>query len=115
MSIEANVPMRGRVRWLSPKEGGRISGPPTGPSFAATAVFGKEGDYEREPSEADMFSVVLTFHGRSSVGEWAAVDIRALNPVVLSSIRRRGRHLWILEGERRVAIVEIASPPPGPG
>jgi hypothetical protein len=54
------------VRWQSLSEGGRQSGPPPGPFFAATAVF-VHGDDEQVipdwPAGGEHFSVMLDYIG----------------------------------------------------
>jgi len=50
------------VSWLLPEEGGRSSGPPTAPVYAATCVFPLGGETEVQsdwPASTDQLSVLL--------------------------------------------------------
>ncbi len=50
------------VSWRSAQEGGRRSGPPTAPVYAATAVFVQGEDRELQPgwpASADQLSILL--------------------------------------------------------
>jgi len=82
------------LRWLTPKEGGRVQ-PPSGPEYRTTARF-----FGTEP--ADLFSVII----RPSVGGNAnEVEIALLAPeqFAISERMNQQAELVITEGPRPVA------------
>lgn len=96
-----------QFRWLHPSEGGRRTGLPTGPTYAATARFAEDPDSE-------WFSVVLRPVGPVSLGDYEIpqVDLNLLAPEDLPDVVAAlapGRRLLITEGARTVAEGTIVS------
>lgn len=61
-----------RMRWRTAEEGGRRSGPPTAPVYAATCVFplgGEEAVQPGWPATADKLSILLQEVERRRDGE----------------------------------------------
>ena len=88
------------LEWLHQRDGGRDS-PPSGDSYATTAIF------DGEPVEA-QFSIVLTSTSFAS----GQATLRLLVPENLPEARERlsaGTRLWIMEGRRHVADCLILS------
>lgn len=97
------------VRWLSPAQGGRRSGPPAAPVYAATCVFAMGGDrevYPDWPKGADHFSILLEEVERlPDDGRVCKVDFLARD-LALRFVHA-GAGLLIMEGPKVVAHAEI--------
>lgn len=99
------------VRWRSAAEGGRYTGPPAGPRYAATAVFVK-GDDEQVvpnwPAGGEHFSVLLTYTGPAEGGEVSAeIDFLARDQV--ADLLIEGATFFIMEGPHAVAEARVIS------
>jgi hypothetical protein len=73
------------VGWLSPQQGGRSSGPPTAPVYAATCIFPLGGDREVHPDwprGADHFSILLEEVERLP-GNARVCKVGSLRPILL--------------------------------
>jgi len=95
------------VRWRSAAEGGRRSGPPPGPLYAAVGFFA-------EDSLNDAFSVVLRYDpARTAEGSAAwPVELSLLCPENLPEIVARlapDKRLLIAEGKQIVADCLVRS------
>ena len=93
------------LRWRSLFEGGRQSGAPRGPFFAATAVF-VHGDDEQVipdwPASGEHFSVMLEYIGNVETNEVdAKVDFIA-GDLVSDELRPDARFI-VMEGRHQVA------------
>jgi hypothetical protein len=98
----------GLIRWRSPEEGGRTSGPPNGEQYAASAVFvlGGEADVlPGWPDTAERFSVGLNLIGHDS--EWEPVEVDFLARDLVMDKLRPGVEILITEGARVVADLRI--------
>ena len=80
-----------RIRWLTPEEGGRRSGPPTAKRYYATAVVQTFAEYTDE-----MVSIVVNFREGSNT-----VDLEFLVPEAAPCLHP-GDRLEIHEGRRVV-------------
>ncbi|SDM67647.1 hypothetical protein SAMN04489726_2854 [Allokutzneria albata] len=91
---------RALVRWKSAEEGGRVSGPPTAPVYAATAVFVEGGQ-----RTADHLSILLQDLGGLEDGRLCAVDflVRELAAPHLVV----GGELLVMEGPKVVATARV--------
>jgi hypothetical protein len=92
------------VRWLSPAEGGRRSGPPTAPVYSATAVF-KLGDDEEVlpgwPATGDHISILVQRSKALPDGTELAT-IGFLAPDLARPFVHTGSEFVIMEGPRAV-------------
>lgn len=97
----------GRLRWLTPEEGGRTA-PPPGPMFAATARL-------RPPLEKGDLSVVLRYSPDAAVaGRPGRVEIGFLVPELVRQRLASGVEFSIMEGPRTVAectVTEVLHEP----
>ena len=93
------------VRWVSAAAGGRRSGPPTAPVYAATAVFVLGGECEVVPgwpATADQLSVLLQKTDERSDG--THVDkVDFLVPDLAIPMLRTGAEFLVMEGPKVVA------------
>lgn len=84
------------VRWLSLAQGGRNSGPPTAPVYAATTILRSAAD------EIEHFSILL--ERVKELDEWSFVmRVGFLVPELVRPRLRRGMQIPILEGPKVVA------------
>lgn len=96
------------MRWRSPEEGGRPSGPPNGEQYAASAVFVLGGDAEvipGWPDTAERFSIGLNLSGHAM--EWNPVEVDFLARDLVMDKLRPGVDILITEGARVVADLRI--------
>lgn len=88
-------------------DGGKLSGPPTGPTYAATAVAVLGGDAEIMPgwpASAPQFSVVFEFDLPPTEAEWSPTRIRPLvEGAPGTEALTPGAELLVMEGPRDVA------------
>lgn len=93
---------RGRVRWLPPMQGGRLS-LPAGPVYAATAGFGDgaPGQYD------EQLSIVLRFRQGTASYHDSDVEIDFLARDVALTRIHPGSTLTVFEGRRPVAKVRV--------
>ncbi|WIM95170.1 hypothetical protein ACTOB_007244 [Actinoplanes oblitus] len=94
------------VRWLSAAEGGRRSGPPSAPVYAATCAF-LAGD-----GTSEVLSILMEQFGPEDGGERRA-RIGFLAPEIAAPYLTVGRRILIQEGARVVGhalIREVFSP-----
>lgn len=96
MSTPQSVPVS--VRWLSPEEGGRQTGPPPGPVYTPT------GRFADQPLQ-DMFSVVLQITGPVGAGRVAGTLTPGFpeNVPDFADRFRHGERFLLHEGRRVVA------------
>lgn len=97
------------VWWRTPEDGGRRTGPPPGPFFAATAVF-VHGEDEQVipdwPAAGEHFSVMLEYVGDVVGNEVnAKIDFIARD-LVGDGLRPNARFL-VMEGSRPVAEARV--------
>lgn len=92
------------LRWLTPEQGGRRTGPPAGPVYLATCV--READAMRADARTvtaaeELLSIVIERVGQAGADEWTCrIDFlarRLAGPVLA------GRSLVVTEGPRVVA------------
>jgi hypothetical protein len=93
------------LTWVSAPAGGRRSGPPTAPVYAATAVFGEGDEAEVHPGwpvTADQVSILLQ---RLSPSPEVVEDFKIglLFPEMVISNVRPGAEFVVLEGPKVVA------------
>jgi hypothetical protein len=97
------------VRWVAAAAGGRRSGPPTAPVYAATAVFRLDGEAETAPgwpANADQLSILVQRTGVLPGGEDLA-SIGFLFPYLARPYLHVGAELVILEGPKAVAYAVV--------
>jgi hypothetical protein len=97
------------IRWVSADQGGRRSGPPTAPVYAATAVFALGDDASVRPgwpATADQISILVQRQGELSDGSDGAV-IDFLAPELAQPFMHRGAGLVIMEGPKVVAHATV--------
>lgn len=99
----------GKIRFFSAEEGGRRTGPPSGPRYWATAVKMLGDDVSRPenwPWSGGQFSVILDFSHSSM--SWERASIQALAPEAPEAgVLRPGAELAILEGPKQVALFVV--------
>ncbi|MFE9539720.1 hypothetical protein [Streptomyces sp. NPDC006691] len=101
--IELKEPLAvAAVRWQSESQGGRSSGPPTVPVYAATATF--RGDSAQ--SDADLLSILVQRIGTRPDGSDLA-SIGFLVPDLARPHLHVGAELLITEGPKVVAHAVI--------
>jgi len=97
------------VTWLSADDGGRQSGPPSAPVYAATCVFPLGGESEVQPGwpgTADQLSVLLQETEAGSDGSRVCkVDFIARDAV--RPFLHPGANMLILEGPKIVATAVV--------
>ncbi len=102
-----------RVRWLRAEEGGRRQ-PPTGPIYAATAVFVR-GESDVAPGAQkyapdEYASIVLKFpEGEASTDQAREVEIDFLAREWAKGRLIPGAKLLVMEGAHPVAECEVTS------
>lgn len=98
------------VTWVAPEMGGRRSGPPSGPVYAATSVFMHEGDAEVQadwPLGADQLSILVQMTETLPGGAWLCkIDFLARD--LAAPLVRPGVVLLIMEGPKVVATAVVA-------
>lgn len=109
-----------RIRWRSADDGGRQSGPPPGPRYAATAVFVLGDDAQlipNWPAGGEHFSVLLEYIGSGDHGSEVVAKIDFLARDLAADHVRQGAQFVIMEGRRPVAdalITEVFASPSDP-
>ncbi|NED11344.1 hypothetical protein [Streptomyces sp. SID9124] len=101
----------GVVVWLTRREGGRQSGPPTAPVYMATAVFVQGSEEEVRPgwsASADQLSILLQETERLDEGHRRCL-VGFLVPELAAPHMRPGAELVVLEGPRTVARLRIGT------
>ena len=100
------------VTWPSPEQGGRRSGPPTAPVYAANCTFPMGGEAEVAtdwPATAEKFSLLLQLVTEMPTGAWACkLDFLARDLAIRHL--RPGARMLVLEGPKVVGharIVEV--------
>lgn len=106
------------IRWLSTEEGGRKTGPPSAPVYAATAVF-RLGDESEVmpgwPATADQMSILVERAAAVADGIESG-RIGFLVPDLARPFLRVGAEVLIMEGPRVVAdatVIELLAEPNG--
>jgi hypothetical protein len=97
------------VRWLSLQQGGRRSGPPTAPVYAATCVFPIGGDREINPDwprGAEHFSILLEEVERLP-DDARVCKVDFLAPDLATPFVHPGADVLIMEGQKIVASAQI--------
>lgn len=97
------------IRWLTASEGGRTSGPPTAPVYAATAAFCLGGEAETVPgwpASADQLSILVQSLGSREEGAEVSL-IGFLFPDLARPHLHPGAEILILEGPKVVAKATI--------
>jgi len=104
------------IRWLSPEDGGRTTGPPSAPVYAATAVFKLGGESEVMPgwpATADQISILVERSDPTEDGVESG-RIGFLVPDLARPFVRVGAEFLIMEGPRVVAgatVIELLAEP----
>lgn len=97
------------VRWLPPERGGRSSGPPTAPVYAATCIFPLGDDREVHPDwprGAQHFSILLEEVERLP-DDGRVCKVGFLAPDLAQPFVRPGADVLVMEGARIVANAVI--------
>ena len=99
------------VTWVPPERGGRGSGPPGAPVYAATSVFVDGGDAEVQPSwpvGADQLSILVQMMETLPGGAWLCkIDFLARDLAAL--LVHPGVVLLIMEGPKVVATAVVTA------
>ena len=93
------------VRWVPASAGGRLSGPPTAPVYAATAIFRLGGEAEVTPgwpATADHLSIMVQRVASLPDGADLA-NIGFLIPDLARPYLHSGAELLVMEGPKVVA------------
>lgn len=94
-----------RVTWLTAEQGGRRSGPPTAPVYAANCAFPLGGENEVVPGwpgTAEKFSVLLQKQDVIADGSWVCkVDFLARH--LVAPHLRTSAEMLVMEGPKVVA------------
>jgi hypothetical protein len=100
------------VRWLSSAAGGRRSGPPTAPVYAANCAFPLGGEAELVPgwpATAEKYSLLLQKLAERDDGTWScALDFLARD--LVAAAISCGGEILVMEGPKVVArgvVIEI--------
>lgn len=97
------------VTWVAPEMGGRSSGPPSGPVYAATSIFVHGGGAEVQPGwpvGVDQLSILVQMTEILPGGAWLCkIDFLARDLAV--PLVRPGVVLLIMEGRKVVATAAI--------
>jgi hypothetical protein len=99
------------VTWVTPEMGGRRSGPPSRPVYAATSVFVRGGDAEVQPgwpTRADQLSILVQMTETLPGGAWLCkIDFLARD--LAAPLVRPGAVLLIMEGPKVVATAVVTA------
>jgi hypothetical protein len=99
------------VTWVAPETGGRRSGPPSAPVYAATSVFVHGGDAEVQPGwplGADQLSILVQMTETLPGGAWLCkIDFLARD--IAAPMVRPGVVLLIMEGPKVVATAVVTA------
>jgi hypothetical protein len=99
------------VVWVSPDMGGRRSGPPSGPVYAATSVFVQDGDSQVHPEwpfGVDQMSILIEQSSVLPGGAWRCkIDFLARD--LAEPLIHPGAVMLIMEGPKVVATAVITS------
>lgn len=97
--------------WVSPDMGGRRSGPPSGPVYAATSVFVQNEDSQVHPEwplGVDQMSILIEQSGVLPGGAWQCkIDFLARD--LAEPFIHPGAAMLIMEGPKVVATAVITS------
>jgi hypothetical protein len=99
------------VTWVTPEMGGRRTGPPGGPVYAATSVFVQGGDAEVQPDwplGADQLSILVQMTETLPGGAWLSkIDFMVRD--LAAPFVRPGVVLLIMEGPKVVATAVVTA------
>lgn len=97
------------LRWLSAAEGGRQSGPPTVPVYAANCTFPLGGEPETVPgwpATAEKFSVLIQKVGEAPDRVWICkIDFFALD--LVAGLLRNEAKMLVMEGPKVVGHAKV--------
>lgn len=98
-----------RIRWLSPREGGRTA-PPPGPQYSTVAKF--EAQTEEE-SRTNAWSLMLDLRGTpdEALAQAAVVRFLAEGPGTPTQWLKPGDRFTLFEGNRKVAEGSVLDRP----
>ena len=103
------------VIWLAPAEGGRKTGPPSAPVYAANCSFPAEGENDviaDGPTTATIYSPLLAKEAENDDGSWVcAIDFLARD--LVSACMLSGTSMLVMEGPRssgRAFIIQANQP-----
>src|ERR1700743_1087483 len=99
------------VTWVAPEMGGRRSGPPSAPVYAATSVFVRGGDAEVQPgwpAGADQLSILVQRAETLPGGAWRC-EIDFLARDLAAPLARPGAVLLIMEGPKVAAPAVVTA------
>jgi len=97
------------VDWLQPSAGGRTSGPPTAPVYAANCTFPLGGERETVPgwpATAEKFSVFIQKVDDGPDGAWIC-KIDFIAPDLVAPYLGRGVQMLVMEGPKVVGQATI--------
>lgn len=93
------------LEWFAPELGGRVSGPPTGPEYFATAVAGSARDHTKASAEGEHHSVRITWEN-----DRGSALLTFLFPDAMTDSDLDAGSWLIMEGPHPVAHARAASP-----
>lgn len=97
------------VTWLTREQGGRVSGPPTGPVYAANCTFPLGGEAETVPgwpANAEIFSLLLQKVESVDSGAWLCkIDFFARD--LVAGYLAPGADMLVMEGPKVVGTATI--------
>lgn len=97
------------VSWLGAEQGGRRSGPPTAPVYAANCTFPLGGEEELIPgwpATAQLYSLLLQKREEFADGTWlCSVDFFARD--LVAPYLKRGASMYVMEGPKVVGFATV--------
>jgi hypothetical protein len=107
-----NPVARAHVTWLSASAGGRTSGPPTAPVYAANCTFPLGSERETVPgwpATAEKFSVLIQKISDCPDGAWQC-NLDFIAPDLVAAYLSQGASMLVMEGPKVVGeatIIEV--------
>ena len=104
-----NPVARASVTWLPASAGGRSSGPPTAPVYAANCTFPLGGERETVPgwpATAEKFSVFIQRIGDGAGGAWFC-NLDFMSPDLVATYLSPGAPMLVMEGPSVVGEATI--------
>ncbi|WP_280382495.1 hypothetical protein [Nocardia wallacei] len=98
------------LRWVSPEQGGRQTGPPTAPVYTTTAVFRLGGEEETQPgwpAQSNQAISILIERTGEDCDDGELVTIGFLAPDLARPYLHSGAEILVLEGPKVVAVMLV--------
>lgn len=97
------------VTWLPTSDGGRVSGPPTAPVYAANCTFPLGGEpvlVPGWPATAEKFSVFIQKVGDGPEKAWLC-NLDFIAPELVADYLKVGAQMFVMEGPKIVGAATI--------